>query len=134
MSKESMGKKIADTLFSDVSKWWTWGEILEKILPGFSMEIPRRLQAGIVRTYMQNLVHAREIIDSKEAFLLRRGRSLRASFKIATTNDLPFITSQLNKETKIRRDLLSLTEARKDNLIDKGILPEGYHPGAQLPT
>jgi len=132
MSNKSKAKAIADLLMTDVSRWWGWDEIMEALIPGFSM-IPRRAQSEILETYITYVPHVYAELDERKHFLLRDGIALAAKFKIATAEpeDEPEVKKRLVSFKKRERAISGRIETRIGNLKEEKILPKEWTP-AQL--
>lgn len=134
MSNKSKAKAIADLLMSDSAKWWGWDDILESLIPGFSM-IPHRSQREIVDTYITYIPHVYAELDERKKFLLRDGIALRARFKIATAEpeDRPEIEKRLGSLKKIEASYSNRIETRVNNLKEEKILPASFAPASLQP-
>jgi hypothetical protein len=130
MSNNSKGKAITDLLMSDMSKWWSWDEIMEALIPGFSM-VPSRAQGDILETYMTYLPHVYAEADNREKFVLRIGIALEAKFKIATSEpeDKPYVEARIGSFKKREQAISGRIENRIENLKKEGILPPSWTPG-----
>ena len=129
MSNNSKAKLIADLLESDVSKWWTWDEILEGLMPGFA-NVPTRYQADILSTYMTYIPGVLNELDERGRFLLSDGRAQVRKFKIATDapEDKPEIDRRIVAMQKREDSFSNKKELRISNLKEKKILPKNYSP------
>lgn len=127
MSNNSKAKLIADLLESDVSKWWTWDEILEGLMPGFA-NVPARYQADILSTYMTYIPSVLNELDERGRFLLSDGRAQMRKFKIATNSpeDRPEIDRRIVAMQKREDSYSNKRELRIGNLKDQKILPKNW--------
>jgi len=129
MSNNSKAKAIADLLMSDMARWWSWDEIMEGLIPGFSM-VPRRVQSEVLEIYITYIPHVYAELDDRKRFLLRDGRAIQARFKIATTEpeDKPEVERRLVTLKKRERGISNRIEVRIENLKDAKILPGSWSP------
>lgn len=124
MSRESKANLIADLLESDKSKWWSWDEILEGVIPGFE-NVPGRMQIELIAAYMTYISGVLIELDERGYFLLDEGRGQRRSFKIATDSpeDTPYIAKRLVKLDNRVKSFSGRKEKRIANLKKDNILP-----------
>jgi len=129
MSNKSKARAISDLLMSDMTKWWAWDEILEGLIPGF-INVPGRIQAEIISTYMTYIPHVYTEMDDRGYFLLRDGIAKMTRFKIATDapEDRPEIDKRIAVMTKRENSFSNKKELRIGNLKKRKILPRNWSP------
>lgn len=126
MPNNSKAKIIADVLMSDVNRRWTWDEILEAMRPGIFSVVPKQYAREILATYVTYLPHVYAELDSRGKFLLREGRSWKASFKIATIEDREEVESRLKVLEKRKESVEGRIKERIGNLKQEKILPRSW--------
>jgi len=127
MSNNSKGKAIADLLLADVSRYRGWDELLEGLIPGFSM-VPKSIQFEIIEAYETYMTHARSVLDERGYMLLRDGRAINAKWKVATPNDIADIERVLEEQQKRGAAIDGRVEKRIENLKKANILPPAWSP------
>lgn len=127
MSSKSKARAVLDVLMSDMGRRWNWWDIMEVLIPGFSM-IPKRAQREILESYMTYLPHVYAEADYRKVLVLRDGVAIMATFKIATTEpgDRPEVDRRLVELNKRKRAVSNRIETRIGNLKETKILPADF--------
>ncbi|MFX0135913.1 MAG: hypothetical protein ACFFDN_19885 [Candidatus Hodarchaeota archaeon] len=123
----SRARLIIDALLSDMSKWWTWDEILEKIVPGFG-NLPIQIQVKTILINMTYIPHVYDKLDKMGFFLLTDGKGRKRRFKIATTKpeDKPEIERCLIAMQDREDSYSNKKQLRIENLEKEKMLPFNF--------
>jgi len=130
MSNKSKAKAIAELLLSDVTRWWSWYEILEALIPDFSSAVITPAHEELLELYLTYLPHVYAELDERGRFLLRDRKGVAARFKIATTapEDRVRVEDRLISFKKRERAISNKLKQRIGSLKEEKILPEAWKP------
>lgn len=121
----SMEKKMFDVLRSNMDRWWTWEEIMAKIVRGF-VNLSRKSREAEIRKYFKAVARVRELSDLTGYLLMREGIGFQSVFKIANEKkDKHAAIAELAAQHKRIEAGIAREKMRVKNTIERKILPPG---------
>jgi len=128
MESKGKAKMMMDVLLSGMNKWWTWDEILMKIIPGFQRlsKNGRHIEVG---KYMDQVSCCRRLCDSQGFTLIKASgkQGRKSEFKIA--NGKRDEKSTLEEMVRLHKPIIRLHEIEAErvaHLKEKKVLASDF--------